>query len=106
MPDQSAEEYDEPVLEHCQALLLASFERRETIEQEIVNSILDWEKAAGITSEIPLIWLPHVGGRLLARATIDSLKFPDCVEHLDSLLTTWKELGGLTNWHDVVAYVE
>lgn len=101
--DQSAKGFDEPPMDNCQALLLASFEPRETIDHEIEESILKWKGVEGFSSELSLTWLPHVGGRLLARGTVGPLKFPDSVEHLDSLLASWKQLGGLTNWHDFAA---
>jgi hypothetical protein len=99
--DESAEACDEPTIGFGEALLLASFARRENVELEVSETVLNWKAEKGITADFPLTLLPHVGGRLLVRGLIDFRKFPDDIDDLELLHAKWRRIGGLTNWHDV-----
>lgn len=103
--DESAEGCDEPIMDFGEALLLASFPYRENVELEVCETVLNWKADRGITTDLSLTWLPHVGGRLLVRGLIDFLKFPDDIDDLELLHVNWRRIGGLTNWHDVLASI-
>jgi hypothetical protein len=102
--DDSADGYDEPA-DLNRALLLASFPKRKNIEQEISDTVLNWKAGAGLAIDNPLTWLPQGGGRLLVRGLIDSLKFPDAIDELETLHENWRRAGGVTNWRVLASLI-
>ena len=100
--DDSAEGCDEPAATVGFALLLASFPASKQVEFAVNETIQNWKIDHEITSNVSLNWLPHVQGRTLVRLLLDAIHFPKDIDHLDALLEEWRQLGGLTNWQDIL----
>lgn len=101
--DGSAAGYGDPDVAVGPALLLASFPANMGIQFAVRETLSAWKAACGITATVSLAWLPQAQNRTLVRVLLDSIHFPADIDHLEVLLEKWQQLGGLTNWQDVLA---
>ena len=100
--DDSAAGCDEPAATVGFALVLASFLASKQVEFAVSDTIQKWKTNHGVTASVSLHWHPHVQGRTLARLLLDAIHFPKDIDHLEALLEEWRQLGGLTNWQDIL----
>jgi hypothetical protein len=100
--DASNKEQEDCDLSPSHALLLASFPKSENINLIVENVSKRWKEETGFNGDLELKYFPHVKDRILARCLIDCVKFPEDIDSLDLLYKQLKQIGGLTNWQDVM----
>jgi hypothetical protein len=104
--DETAIDCDEPALDHGPVLVIATFPVGGNVEPTISQSLNEWKVATSAVSDIQLKWRRYSNGIVQARAVIERVSFPDCIEDLQLLQAQWRQAGGVCHWRELLRQMQ